>query len=212
MPRARAPLLEINAEHPEPRKIQQAKQKLEEGRVIVYPTDTIYGLAADIENRAAVERLYGLRKLDKKKPLSIVCASLSEVSRYAVVENEIFRVMKRVLPGPYTFILPATREAPKMGDTKRRAVGIRFPAHPVSLALVAALGRPLLSTSAIIDDEELETVVSSPQTLADHYGTEGVALVLDAGPLEGTPSSVIDWTDEHPVILRRGAGDVSSFE
>jgi tRNA threonylcarbamoyl adenosine modification protein (Sua5/YciO/YrdC/YwlC family) len=210
--RVRAPLLEINAAHPEPRKIQQATQKLEEGRVIVYPTDTIYGLAADVENRAAIERLYGLRKLDKKKPLSIVCASLSEVSRYAIVENEIFRVMKRLLPGPYTFVLPATREAPKMGDTKRRTVGIRFPEHPVSLALIAALGRPLLSTSAIIDNEENEPMTSSPSTLADHYGADGVALVLDAGPLEGTPSSVIDWTGEAPIILRRGAGDLSSFE
>jgi tRNA threonylcarbamoyl adenosine modification protein (Sua5/YciO/YrdC/YwlC family) len=212
--RVRAPLLEINAEHPEPRKIQAAKQKLEEGRVIVYPTDTIYGLAAAIDNRAAIERLYALRKLDKKKPLSIVCASLSEVSRYAVVENEIFRVMKRVLPGPYTFVLTATREAPKMGDTKRRTVGIRFPAHPVSLALIAALGRPLLSTSAIIDEEEEkeDPPTSSPTTLADHYGAEGVALVLDAGPLEGTPSSVIDWTGDNPVILRRGAGDVSFLE
>jgi tRNA threonylcarbamoyl adenosine modification protein (Sua5/YciO/YrdC/YwlC family) len=203
--------LQIHAEHPEPRKIQQAKAKIEEGRVIIYPTDTIYGLGADVEDRLAIDRIYALRKLDKKKPLSIVCASLSQASRYAIMENETFRVMKRLLPGPYTFILPATREAPKMGDTKRRAVGIRFPEHPVALALIESLGRPLLSTSAFIDDGEGEPVLSSPSELADHYG-DGVALVLDAGPLEGTPSSVIDWTGEDPVVVRAGAGDVSSFE
>ncbi len=212
MARARAPLLEIHPDHPEPRKIQQAKQKLEEGRVIVYPTDSIYGLGADIENRSAIDRLYALRKLDKKKPLSIVCASLSDASRYAVIDNEVFRVMKRLLPGPYTFVLKATREAPRMGDTKRRTVGIRLPSHPVALALIEALGRPLLSTSAIIDEEDREPGPSAPSTLADHYGAEGVALVLDAGHLDGAPSSVIDWTEETPKVLRAGAGDISSFE
>lgn len=208
--RQRATLMEIHPEHPEPHRIQQAVAKLIDARVIVYPTDTIYGLGADISSRAAIERIYALRKLDPKKPLSLVCGSLSEASRYAVIENECYRVMRKVLPGPYTFILRATREAPKVGDLKRRAVGVRIPEHPVALALTQALGRPLVSASAIRDDAEV--TVSDPVHLADHYGSEGVALVLDAGQLAGTPSTIIDWTEDRPVILRRGAGDASLIE
>lgn len=209
LPRQRASLLEINVEHPEPHRIGRAVSLIQDGKVIVYPTDTIYGLGADIENRGAIDRIYGLRKLDPKKPLSLVCGSLSEASRYAVIDNDCYRVMKRLLPGPYTFILKATREAPKMGDTKRRTVGIRLPSHPVALALVRALGRPLLSTSAIVDETSEE--VSDPHFLADHYSND-VAMVIDAGTLLGTPSSVIDWTEEAPVIIRRGAGDLTPFE
>lgn len=177
---------------------------------MVYPTDTIYGLAVDLESRGGVDRLYSLRRLDPRKPLSVVCGSLSEASRYAVLDNDCYRFMRRVLPGPYTFVLRATREVPRTGDQRRRAVGIRIPAHPVALALVAELGRPLLSTSAILDTEDGEGQVSDPVALAERYG-DGVALVLDAGILEGTPSSVVDWTEDAPRVLRVGAGDVSEL-
>jgi tRNA threonylcarbamoyl adenosine modification protein (Sua5/YciO/YrdC/YwlC family) len=218
----RAMLLEIRPDHPEPYRIQQAVAKLLEQRVILYPTDTIYGLGADIASKTAIDRIYALRKLDDKKPLSLVVGSLSEASRYAVIDNDCFRAMKRMLPGPYTFILRATREAPRMGDAKRRTVGIRMPAHPVALALVRALGRPLLSASAIIEDEDRDLrdddddeprgpETSDPIALAEHYGPD-VAMVIDAGPLSGVPSTIIDWSDDTPVIVRRGAGDVSGFE
>src|SRR5262245_17900616 len=191
MPRRRAPLLGISAEHPEPHRIRQAVARLKEEEVIVYPTDTIYGLAVDMGSRRGIDWLYSLRKLDPKKPLSIVCGSLSEASRYAIIENECYRFMRRVLPGPYTFVLRATRDVPRTGDSKRRAVGVRIPAHPVALALASELGRPLLTTSAILDEASPQEV-SDPVKLAEQYG-EGVALVLDAGILEGTPSTVIDW-------------------
>lgn len=201
--------MEIHPEHPEPYRIQQAVARLADGKVIVYPTDTIYGLGADVQQRSAIDRIYALRKLDPKKPLSLVCGSLSEAAKYAIIPDDCYRAMKRLLPGPYTFILRATREAPKMGDTKRRAVGIRIPGNPVALALVRTLGRPLLSTSAILDEHADE--ISDPLALADHYASD-VTLVIDAGPLLGTPSSVVDWTDEAPVIVRRGAGDLSMFD
>ncbi|MCC7385442.1 MAG: threonylcarbamoyl-AMP synthase [Deltaproteobacteria bacterium] len=210
MARARAPLLAISAEHPEPHRIRQAVARLKDEEAVVYPTDTIYGLAVDLESRGGVDRLYSLRRLDPRKPLSVVCGSLSEASRYAVLDNDCYRFMRRVLPGPYTFVLRATREVPRTGDQRRRAVGIRIPAHPVALALVAELGRPLLSTSAILDTEDGEGRVSDPVALAERYG-DGVALVLDAGILEGTPSSVVDWTEDGPRVLRVGAGDVSEL-
>lgn len=207
MPRQRATLLEIHPAHPEPRKIRQAVDVIQSGGVVVYPTDTIYGLGADIESKSAIGKLYELRGLDPKKPLSLVCSSLSQASRYAVFDDDCYRFMREVLPGPYTFVLRALREAPRMGEPRRRHVGIRVPAHPVALALTEALGRPLLSTSAIISEEEGP---SDPFVLADHYGPD-VGLVLEAGLLDGTPSSVVDWTEESPRVVRAGAGDVSNL-
>lgn len=210
MARGRAPLLEISSEHPEPQRVRQAVQRLKADEVIVYPTDTIYGLAVDFESRPGMEKLYALRKLDPKKPLSLVCSSLSQASQYAVIHNTCYRFMRRVLPGPFTFILPASPNVPRTGDKKRRAVGIRVPESKVAQAIIEALGHPVWNTSAIFDDDSPEDV-SDPKLLAERYG-DGVGVVLDAGILEGTPSTVIDWTEDAPVILRRGAGDVSELD
>lgn len=204
----RTTLLSIHPEHPEPHRIGQAVAHLEAGRVIVYPTDTLYGLAADIENRTAIERLYSLRRLDPNKPLSLICRDLSQVAHYAIMSDECYRFMKRALPGPYTFILKATREAPRMGQNRRRAVGIRVPASPVAQALVEALGRPVLSTSAAGLDE---AAVNDPVELAGLYGPRDVALILDAGLLFGTPSTVVDWSQDEPELVRQGAGDVADL-
>lgn len=204
----RVQLLAINPEHPEPHRIRQAVARLESGRNLVYPTDTIYGLAAAVDQRSAVERLYRLRKLDRSKPLSLVCANLSDVSRYAIVDNECFRAMKRVLPGPYTFILRATKAAPRLGQSKRRTVGIRVPAHPVARALVDALGGPLLSTSGLGDPGG---EISDPVQLAEAYAGTEVDLVLDAGLLRGVPSTVIDWSGDAPIVIREGAGDIEAL-
>lgn len=208
----RTSLLPINPVHPEPHRIRQVISHLEAGKVVVYPTDTLYGVGADMAQRAAVDRLYSLRKLSSKKPLSLVCASLSQVSRYAVMNDDCYRFMKRYLPGPYTFILSATRAAPRMGQRqdRRRAVGIRIPDSPVALALVENLERPLLSTSALPIDHD---AVSDPVALAEQYGGQrDVAVILDAGLLYGTPSTVIDWTDEAPVLLRQGRGDIHELD
>lgn len=208
MARNRVQMLEVNAEHPEPHRIRQAVARLESGSNVVYPTDTIYGLAAAVDRRPAIERLYGLRKLDRSKPLSLVCADLSVVAKYAVVDNECYRAMKRVLPGPYTFILRATKEAPRLGQSKRKTVGIRIPDHPVAQALVEALGAPLLSTSSLGDPG---SDLSDPVQLAEAYAGTEVSLVLDAGILHGTPSTVIDWSTSEPEIIREGAGPIDDL-
>lgn len=208
MARNRVQLLEINPTYPEPHRIRQAVSRLEMGHNVVYPTDTIYGLAAAIDQRPAVERLYSLRRLDRSKPLSLVCADLSAVSRYAIVENECYRAMKRVLPGPFTFILKATKEAPRLGQSKRKTVGIRIPAHPVAQALIEALGSPLLSTSGLGDPGP---DLSDPLSLAEAYAGTEVDLVLDAGLLLGVPSTVVDWSGDEPEIVREGAGDVEAL-
>ena len=208
MAKQRTTLLEVRPEHPEPHRIGQAVAHLEAGRVIIYPTDTLYGLAADIENRSAIDRLYSMRRLDPKKPLSLICQDLSQVADYAIMQDDCYRFMKRMLPGPFTFILRATRKAPRMGQSRRRAVGIRVPSHPVAQALVQTLGRPLLSTSALTPGEP---AVTDPIELARVYGPRDVALVLDAGLVAATPSSVVDWSDDDPEVLRVGAGDVSDL-
>ncbi|MGF1509452.1 MAG: L-threonylcarbamoyladenylate synthase [Myxococcota bacterium] len=207
MARGRVQRLEINAEFPEPHKIRQAVARLEAGQAIIYPTDTLYGLAADMGSPTAVQRLYAMRRLDPKKPLSLVCGSLSGVSEFASFDNSCFRFMKRSLPGPYTFVLNATRNAPRMGQSKRRTVGIRIPDHPVSQALVRELGRPLLSTSVM---EETD-VVQDPVDIATLYAGRDVALLLDAGLLMGRSSTVIDWTDAEPIVLRHGAGSTDDL-
>jgi tRNA threonylcarbamoyl adenosine modification protein (Sua5/YciO/YrdC/YwlC family) len=206
--RNRVQILEINSEHPEPHRVRQAAARLESGQNVVYPTDTIYGLAAAVNQRGAVDRLYRLRKLDRSKPLSLVCANLSAVAHYAVVDNECFRAMKRVLPGPYTFILRATKAAPRLSQSKRKTVGIRVPSHPVAQALVEALGAPLLSTSGLGDPGG---DLSDPVALAEVYAGTEVSLVLDAGLLRGVPSTVVDWSGDEPEILREGAGDVEAL-
>jgi tRNA threonylcarbamoyl adenosine modification protein (Sua5/YciO/YrdC/YwlC family) len=207
----RAALLEIDPEHPEPRRVQQAVDKLTAGQVVLYPTDTLYGIGGDLLRRDAADKIVQLRLRDPKKPLSIVCSSLSEASRYAIIDDDCHRVMRRVLPGPYTFILKATREIPRTGDKVRRVVGVRIPGHPVAAALVKALGHPILSASAV-PPEDGPPDVSDPVQLAERYGSDTVGLVLDAGILRGAPSTVIDWSEGEPVLVRRGAGEVAFLE
>src|ERR1700722_17898715 len=159
-------LLSINVDHPEPRKIQRAVQVLNDGGVIAYPTDTVYGLGCDLTNRHAVERLYQIKNMPRTHPLAFVCPDLSDIARYAIVENQVYRVLRRFLPGPYTFILEATREVPKLVQMKRKTVGIRVPASETARALARALGRPIISSTAarpgeepLVDPKEIDAVL-----------------------------------------------------
>lgn len=197
--------LEINPRHPEPRKIQRAAQALQQGEVIVYPTDTVYGMGCGLGHKRAVDRIYHLTNKDESQLLTLVCADLSDIARYAVVENAQYRLLKRLLPGPYTFILPATREAPKMLVSKRKTVGIRVPGHPVTHALVAALGTPLISTSASYSGEE---PLNDPSEIVARF--KGIELVLDAGYCGVVPSTVVDLTGPEPVVVREGAGPIDA--
>jgi tRNA threonylcarbamoyl adenosine modification protein (Sua5/YciO/YrdC/YwlC family) len=200
-------LLEINPHHPEPRKIQQAVEALEAGEVIAYPTDTVYGLGCDLFNKRAVEKLYRIKGMDKGQKLAFVCKDLSDVSQYAVMHDRVYRVMKEFLPGPYCFILESTREVPKIVHWPRKTVGIRVPDHPVALALCAALGRPIISSTAC---RHGDTPHLDPADIDREF--KGLKLVLDAGAGGTVPTSIIDLTSDTPKIIRAGAGEVTAFE
>ncbi len=200
-------LLEINPEHPEPRKIRRAVDALEAGEVIAYPTDTVYGLGCDLFNKKAMDRLYQIKGLDRSQMLAFVCQDLTDVSKYAVMHNDVFRVLRKFLPGPYCFILEATREVPRVVQTSRKTVGIRVPAHPVAIAICKELGRPIISSTASRHGDE---ATPDPNEIDDVF--PGLALVLDAGPGGTVPTSVVDLTTNPPKVVRRGAGDTSPFE
>jgi len=199
-------LLSINVDHPEPRKIRRAVDALQSGGVIAYPTDTVYGLGCDLTNKHAVERLYAIKGMDRSHPLAFVCPDLSDIARYAMVDNQVYRVLRRFLPGPYTFIVEATRDVPKLVQMRRKNVGIRVPACEATRALVRELGRPIISSTAarpgeepLVDPHEIDVIF------------RGLALVLDGGAGGLIPTSVIDLTTAPPTIVREGAGAVDEF-
>lgn len=196
-------LLAINPDYPEPRKIAKAVAALEAGEIIAYPTDTVYGLGCDLQNKAAVEKLYQLKRMPKNQPLALICVDLSDIARYVIVDNTSYRLLKRLLPGPYTFILPATREVPKTISPKRTQIGIRVPDHAVPRAIAAALGRPLISTTAA---EHGSDPLQWPEDIAAAF--PHAQLVLDGGPGGVVPTTVIDLTSQPPLVVREGAGSV----
>lgn len=200
-------LLQIHPDHPEPRKIKQAVDALEQGEVIAYPTDTVYGLGCDLFNKKAIDKLYRIKGMDRARPLAFICPDLSDIARYAIVENPTYRILKRMLPGPYCFILEATREVPRLVQSKRKTVGIRIPNHEVILAVTRALGRPVISTTANLPGEE-EAIID-PDEIDDNF--HGLAMVLDIGACGKTPTTVVDLTTTPPTIVREGAGPVDSL-
>lgn len=203
--KAPAVRIAIHPTHPQRRGIDQAVSVLQSGGVILYPTDTVYGLGCAIGEKRAVDRIYQLKQVKREHPLSLVCPDLSGIARYAFVEDSAYRIMKRLLPGPYTFVLRATREVPRLLLRKRKTVGIRVPDHPVPQALLAALGSPLLSTSASIDGEFL----NDPDDLAMRF--RSVDAVLDAGLSSLEPSTVLDLTGNEIVVVRQGAGPIDQL-
>ena len=203
-----AEVLSIDPQHLKGRHIKRAVDVLSDGGVIVYPTDTIYGLGCDITSKKAVEQTRRIKGRDSKKPMSFVCADLANISQYARVSNFAYRILKRCLPGPYTFVLPATKETPRILQTRQKTVGLRVPDHPVPLALVSQLGRPILSTSANYTDQE---VITDPGELEQTLGRR-VDLILECGQLPVLPSSVISLIGDEVNILRAGKGDLSFFK
>jgi tRNA threonylcarbamoyl adenosine modification protein (Sua5/YciO/YrdC/YwlC family) len=200
-------LLEINPEHPEPRKIRRAVDALLAGEVIGYPTDTVYGLGCDISSKKAIDKLYQMKGMDRAHPLAFICPDLSEIARYAVVDNHVYRVLRRFLPGPYCFILEATREVPRILQTKRKTIGIRVPKHEVITAVVRELGRPVISTTAQRADAEHPHI--DAREIDDDF--HGLGLVIDAGAGGLVPTTVIDLTVSPPEVLREGAGSIEDF-
>jgi tRNA threonylcarbamoyl adenosine modification protein (Sua5/YciO/YrdC/YwlC family) len=200
-------LVKINPLNPQPRHIDRAVAILQDGGIIIYPTDTFYGIGCDIFNKKAIERIYQLKKRPKDKPFSFICSSLTDIAQYAQVGNYAYKTMKRLLPGPYTFLLEGSRLVPKIMLTKRRVVGIRVPDNQIALAIVAKLGHPIVSTSATTPEGE---VLTDPELIQERLGKE-VDLVIDAGPLGFEPSSVVSLIEDTPEIVRKGKGDVSEF-
>lgn len=194
-------------DNPHRKQIMHAVKVLEQGGVIVYPTDTIYGLAADINNKGAIEKIFKIKKISKNKLLSFIFPDLQEIAQFAHVPTNVFRIMKRVLPGKYTFILPASKEVPKIILQKRKTVGVRVPDSEVARQIAAELGRPLMSTSVPKEEDEFHT---DPEEIAERYKYD-IDLLLDGGILPDDPSTVVDFTVNPPEVIREGAGDVDAL-
>jgi len=197
----------INPQNPQKRLIAKAVDILKTGGVIAYPTDTIYGFGCDILNKKAIQRIYQIKKRDRSKPFSFICSDLKNISEYAQVTDYAYKTMKRLLPGPYTFILPGTKLVPKIMLTKRKTVGIRVPNNNICLAIVEALGHPIISTSIGWSGRE---VLSDPQQIEETFGSQ-IELTIDGGILPNQPSSIISLLDDLPEVIRAGQGEVSQF-
>jgi tRNA threonylcarbamoyl adenosine modification protein (Sua5/YciO/YrdC/YwlC family) len=199
-------LIQINPNHPEPRKIKRAVDALQAGEVIAYPTDTMYGLGCDLSNKKAADRLFQIKGMDRAHPLAFICPDLSEIAKYAIVENQVYRVLRRFLPGPYCFILEATREVPRLLQTKRKTIGIRVPSSEIVRTLARELGRPVISTTAQRAGAEPHV---DPNEIDDDF--PGLGLVIDGGAGGVIPTTVVDLTVQPPMIIREGAGPVEAF-
>ncbi len=199
----------IHPENPQPRLIRQAVEIIRQGGVIAYPTDSSYALGCHIGDKAALERLRRLRGVDEKHNFTLVCRDLSELSRCAVVDNVAYRLLKSHTPGPYTFILRASREVPRRLMTPRRkTIGLRVPDHAIVQALLEELGEPILSTTLILPGEEQP--LNDPDEILDRLGGQ-IELVIDGGPCSREPTTVIELLEE-PRVLRQGRGPVDFLE
>ena len=202
-----APILEIDPAHPQPRVVERAVSVLSSGGLLAFPTDTYYGLGCDLFDKRAIERIYQLKQLPRSHELSFVCQDLAEIARYAIVDNSAYRVLRRKVPGPFTFVLPATRLVPDLALRRQKTVGIRIPDSPIALEIVKQLGHPLVSTSAAAPDGE---VLIDAKDIKEKLG-HGLDLILDGGYKANEPSSVIDLTGPEPKVGREGKGDVSDL-
>ena len=200
---------EIHPLNPQPRLIGQATAVLRKGGVMVYPTDSCYALGCRIGDKDALDRIRQIRHLDERHNLTLMCADLSEIAIYAKVSNPAFRMMKSLTPGPYTFLLLATRDVPRrLQHPKRKTIGVRVPDNPIALALLAELGEPILSTSLILPGDSLP--LNETGNITDRLG-KVVDLIIDGGNGGLESTSVIDLTGDHPQVVREGKGDIASI-
>ena len=201
-------LLKLYNENPNPRDIQKIVECLKDGGVIIYPTDTIYGIGCDILNHKSVERITEIMNIKKDKTMfSFICSDLSHLSDYSKpLNNTIFKIMKSVLPGPYTFILNANNNVPKLLSSKKKTVGIRVPDNNIIREIVKELGNPILSKS-IKDEDQILEYTADPELINERYG-DLVDIVIDGGFGDNEPSTIIDCTGEEIEIIREGKGIV----
>jgi tRNA threonylcarbamoyl adenosine modification protein (Sua5/YciO/YrdC/YwlC family) len=206
-----ATIYEIHPQNPQPRRIEEIKTALKNGAVMLYPTDTVYAIGCDLNAKAAIERVRQIKQMSNEKPLTFLSPSLSNVAHYAVVTDEAYRIMKHLVPGPYTFLLPATKLVPKLVmNPKRKTTGIRVPDHPINLALLNALENPIISTSAHLFNDDVQTPVIKEQVgRAELFDSleKLVDIIIDSGEEPGYQvSTILDFTNSEPVILRQGLG------
>lgn len=201
-------ILSINPDNPQPRNIQRVVDCLQQGGIIIYPTDTIYGLGCDIFNRKGIKKILQIKQRDNRKPFSFICSDLAEVANYAQVSNFAFKIMKRHFPGPYTFVLEASKVVPDSVCTKQKTVGVRIPDNSICQAIVRELGHPLITTSANISGEE---TLQDPLLIEENIGRL-VDIIVDGGISLGDASSVISLLDDKIEVLRQGIGDTDWIE
>ena len=198
-------LIQIHPENPQPRLIRQTVEKLQQGGIIIYPTDTIYGLGCDIFQHKAIERIARIKQVDPQKAqLSFVCSDLSHLSDFAKqIPTSTYRLLKEYLPGPYTFILPASKMVPKILQSKKDTIGLRIPNNKIAQAIVKELGRPILSAS--LPGEMIEDY-TDPEVMYENFMKE-VDIIIDGGMGGSIPSTIVDCTGDEPVVTREGLGE-----
>ena len=206
-----AEFLKIHPINPEGRKVQRAVDVLRNGGIIIYPTDTIYGIGCDLMNRKSIERLCHVMDIKPQKlDLSFICSDLSQISEYVKrIETPVFKILKKCLPGPYTFILESSAKVPRILNVNKKTVGVRIPDHAIPRAIVLLLGNPLI-TSSIKDDDVIKEYTTDPEEIYEDF-KNAVDLVIDGGAGNNIPSSVIDCTDGQLVVVREGMGSIEHF-
>jgi tRNA threonylcarbamoyl adenosine modification protein (Sua5/YciO/YrdC/YwlC family) len=201
-----ATVYSLHPDNPQPHRVEQIRAALKDGAVMLYPTDTVYAIGCDLNVKSAVERVRQIKQLSSDKPLTFLCSSLSNIAQYAYVSDSAYRLVKRLIPGPYTFLLPATKLVPRLVmDPKRRTSGIRVPDNKVCQALLEALGNPIISTSAPTACRREDTRISQAE-LFDHFDKLVDIMIDDDSPVGYQVSTMIDLTNAEPVVLRKGLG------
>ena len=196
----------VYLEHPQQRLIKRAVDFLKQGSVLVYPTDTVYGLGGDVMNRNVYDRILKIKAATSHKLLTLICPNLNDIANWAVVPDHAYKIMRRVIPGPYTFILRATKQVPKILLQKRKTIGVRFPNSPVVQSLLEHLGGPIISSSV----PPLDDYFTDPEEIAIRFPHD-IDLILDAGVMFNQPSTVVDFSSDEPEIIREGAGDINAL-
>jgi tRNA threonylcarbamoyl adenosine modification protein (Sua5/YciO/YrdC/YwlC family) len=204
-----AKLIEIHPRNPQPRLVASIVRIIRDGGLIAYPTDSSYAFGCHIGDKRAIDRIHRIRRTDKKHNFTLVCSDLSEISTYARVDNWAYRMVKSMTPGPYTFILEATREVPKrLQNPKRRTIGLRVPDHALVRAMLESLGEPIMSSTLLLPGDDMP--LTDPADIEDRIGNQ-IEAIVDAGPCGIEPTSVIDLSGGSAEVLRVGRGDVSQL-
>ena len=204
-----ARIVEIHPDNPQPRLVAEVVAVIRQGGLIAYPTDSSYAFGCHIGDKRAMDRIHRIRRTDKKHNFTLVCSDLSEIGVYARVDNWAYRLVRSMTPGPYTFILEATREVPKrLQNPKRRTIGLRVPDHPVVHLMLQTLGEPIMSSTLLLPGDT--TPITDPQSIEERIGND-IEMIVDAGPTGIEPTSVIDLSEGSAQVLRVGRGDVSSL-